>query len=284
MIYEIDGSTIYNSIESSCWVPWLRFSAQNFDVQRQLFSDGQFAIWDETGQLIGYLSTTRVHWEGDPQCLPSWDELAEPDLSFSRLFRFNGNTLALMSIGVVPANRKINWAVMLIAQAQAYATKSGLEHLIGDFRPSGFGAAKDREPQLCFEDYIHRLRPDGLPQDEWLRSLSRRGMRTYRIDPRAMVIPVDLAQFEQYRFLVSPHRWWRITDARIVEVRLKEHCPDQDIGSVDEIWECGQTGTWYVSRANAKAVYIESNVLGELPIASVPEVWIPKSSELSSCI
>lgn len=275
MIIDIDGSLVYNSIESLCWVPWLRFSAENFESQRQLFPEGQFAVEDE-GQLVGYLSTTRVQWDGEPGSLPSWDELAEPDFTFARRFRRDGNTLALMSISILPSNRKINWASLLIAQAQAYAARSGLAHVVGDFRPNNFGAAKVREPLLGFAEYVRRRRPDGFPQDEWLRSLTRQGLKTYRVDSRAMVIPADLAQFDQYRQSLPPHLWWRVTDPRAIAVRLAEHRPEQDLGMIEEVWECGQTGTWYVNRSRSAAVYIESNFLGELPVEATKKMFREK--------
>jgi GNAT superfamily N-acetyltransferase len=275
MSFDLCGLTVHH-LEALCWAPWLRFSASNFDAHLQLYPQGQFPMWDEANELVGYLSTTRIHWQGDPSSLPSWDELAEPEYSFGRRYHPAGNTMALMSISVIPGHRGINRAGALVEQAIGYAAQQGLEHVVGNFRPSRFGLAKLRHPRLSFAGYVRQERMDGLPEDAWLRALHRQGLRIYRVDERAMVVPATLEQLERYRQSVHPLLWSRVTDPRAVELRLAEHSPDQDVGRVDEVWECGQTGTWYASRATERAVYIESNLIGELPLALSAGSWVPQ--------
>jgi hypothetical protein len=50
-------------------------------------------------------------------------------------------------------------------------------------------------------DYLQRIRPDGLPEDPWLRVHMRAGARVDRIAPLSMVIAGTLAEWRAWTSL-----------------------------------------------------------------------------------
>jgi hypothetical protein len=269
------------SLESSTWAPWLTFNHAQLARHREVYPAGQFEIRDHDQTLQGILSTNRVNWNGDIKELKTWDDLAGPDLTYEDTYLPDGNTLALMSISIDPNTKGKGLYKRLIRQAQDFSRTNNLEHLIGDFRPSGFGAYKRNTGNFDFDDYCKTTRADNyphhilkrdkakndnLPQDPWLRAVKKIGMNELISDARAMVVPTSIEEFESYLNNYKPENWWNVTSAEDIKYLLDWHQPNLDLDRVEEVWECGETGTWYVDRINSKAVYIESNLWGELPI------------------
>ncbi|SFP51088.1 hypothetical protein SAMN05421810_102802 [Amycolatopsis arida] len=60
----------------------------------------------------------------------------------------------------------------------------GFRRLVVPVRPTG----KQEYPLVPMADYVARRRPDGLPEDPWLRTHERLGARLVRIAPLAMTI------------------------------------------------------------------------------------------------
>jgi len=271
-----------HALESATWAPWLAYTKDQLARHRQVFGPGQFEVWDDKHNLNGILSTNRINWAGNAGDLPTWDEVAGEAVTYEETYVPDGNTLALMSISVDPATRGKGVYRDLILQAQDLARISQIERLVGDFRPSGFGAYKRNTGFFDFEEYcrttrseaepnylnikLPALKKDDQPQDPWLRAVKRLGMTELAADPRAMVVPASTEELDNYRETYKPEDWWKVTDPEQISYLLGWHQPHQDIESVEEIWECGETGTWYVDRTHGAAVYIESNLWGELPI------------------
>ena len=70
----------------------------------------------------------------------------------------------------------------------------GFTDLFGPVRPT----RKDREPEVPMADYLARFRPDGLPEDPWVRTHVRLGARIVKIRPLSMTIPGTLAQWREW--------------------------------------------------------------------------------------
>lgn len=155
---------------------------------------------------------------------------------------------------------------VLINVSKELSKKEKIEHIVGDFRPSDYGAYKTERGDPGFRKYCEALREDGFPIDGWLRALKRQGVNLLAIDHRAMVVPATVTEFEEYRKQYNPGQWREVKDTQTVNMKLKEHSPEIELEKVDEIWECGQTGTWYANLETSKAVYIESNYFGAIPI------------------
>ena len=187
------------------------------------------------GVLLGTLSTNRIAWDADTTSLPSWDDVAGATCTYHDTYQPDGNALVLMSMNINPDARGRRIPNVLIGCIKALGQASGVEHIIGSFRPNQFGQHKKHWADTSFEVYIGLHNQNGQPLDGWLRSLSHHGMTPLKVDHSAMQVPVSRAEFEAFR---QPD--WQ-------EVR-------------SNVWECGEVGSWYVSPDGQSATYRESNV------------------------
>ncbi len=256
---------IYEQLEKPNWAPWLQFGAKTLAKQSEVFPEGQISILDEKGVPRIALSANRIEWDGLTGSLPTWDDIAGESCSYEDTYKKTGNTFALMSMAVRREEKGAGLSNQIIEMVQEYAEREDIQHIIGDFRPSNFADYKRQTGQFNFEDYIALTREDGLPADGWLRTVTRKGMKVLRPDARAMVIMSSLDDLGKFSREYKPEQWWQVKDPAQLSYLLEWHQPLIDIENVDEVWECGETGTWYIDSANGRAVYIESNVWGELP-------------------
>lgn len=259
------GQAIYDALEAPNWAPWLRFSALAFDGQAQTFPEGQLLLVDGELQPIASLSTNRIKWDGDPRILPTWTQMAGEDMSYGDTYQADGNVLVLMSVNIRHDAQGLGLTDQLVSKAKEVANSLGIEHVMSDFRPSGYGAYKAEVGDPGFATYCELVRGDGMPVDPWLRSLAHRGMTPIRPDFRASIIPVAIQQFVGFKKYYKPESWYALTDPNLIKAKIAEHNPQTEIGHVNEVWECRETGTWYVNRNSGQAVYIEGNLWGELP-------------------
>lgn len=260
---------IHDQLEVSSWEPWLRFSLEELHHHREVFPEGQLCIWRRDGTPLGALTTTRTEWSGDPVELTTWDDVAGSDRMLDGPYESRGNTLVFMSMSVHPAERSRGYAQKLIAAAMGLARRLGVEHLIGDFRPSGFGAYKRLTGDVDFGKYVRTTRADGELVDGWLRTVARFGAVFHKIDPRAMVVEVGLDELERYRS-EAPERWWAVREPELRRHLAEFHRPFDDV-EPGEVWECGEAGSWFVDLREERGVYVEANYWAELPL-EVPEL------------
>lgn len=257
-----------DNLHTPNWAPWLAWLPQDLAGHREAFPEGQLSISDERNLPIAVLATNQIQWDGNVESLPTWDEVAGSDFTFRETRVPNGNTLCLMAMSIAKDHQGEHLPEQLVAQLKELAVSKNIEHIIGDFRPSGFGEYKRLTGSFDFDEYVSLRREDGLPEDPWLRNLTRQGMQPLSADYRAMVIPASLAELKEYQASYNPEDWYKVSDQKAREVLIATHDPAKDLGEFDEIWECDETGTWYVNSKTEQAVYIESNYYGELPIAS----------------
>ena len=251
----------YERLEAQSWPPWLRFSRSALVQHVRTFPEEQFFAQDERG-LVGALSANLISWDGDPALLGTWDAVAGAGQDYLETHDRHGNTLVLMSMSIAGRSRAKGIARRLLDAARRGVRDRGLDHLVGDFRPSGYGSFKLRD-ERDFRTYIELVDQDGTPIDPWLRAVSRIGMERLRVDDTAMVVDVDLREFERLRRASGPTTWQRTEGAR--DAGLHAAVLPFPVTAY-EYWEAGQTGTWYVSRAAGRATYVESGVWGEIMV------------------
>lgn len=200
------------------------------------------------GDYLASLSMNQIDWDGDIDHLPSWDDVAGDPTDYSQTYNPHGNTLALMSMNVEPAHHGLQLPSKMIDATMIIAQDLGVSHLLGSFRPSGYGQAKKEHGyNLDFTDYTMNMRQPGSdkPIDPWLRSLWWKGMEMLKVDNHAMTVHVAMDHFYHYQQTYKPESW------QMIEPR---------------VWECGEVGKWNVDLFNGVATYQESNVWGALPI------------------
>ncbi|NUR67376.1 MAG: N-acetyltransferase, partial [Streptomyces sp.] len=66
--------------------------------------------------------------------------------------------------------------------------------VVAPVRPS----AKHLEPHTPIEEYAHRVRPDGLPHDPWLRVHARAGATVEAVAPASMTVVGSLEQWRRW--------------------------------------------------------------------------------------
>ncbi len=82
---------------------------------------------------------------------------------------------------------------MLGALCEA-ARRQGHGVLVAPVRPT----RKHREPRVPMEEYVRRARPDGLPEDPWLRVHVRAGGRIAKIATASMTVAASLAEWRRW--------------------------------------------------------------------------------------
>lgn len=92
---------------------------------------------------------------------------------------------------MAPEQQGVGVSSTLLRAAGANVQRLGLRELFGPVRPTG----KSAEPHTPMQNYAARLRPDGLPQDPWLRVHVRLGGRVVKVCPLSMTVPGTLAQW-----------------------------------------------------------------------------------------
>lgn len=254
---------VHELVEVPNWAPWLRFSLDELRTYSAVFPRGQFVDLGGDGRPVGALTTTRMTWRGDPEDLTSWDAVSGHDSGVGEAFDAEGNTLVLLSMSVRPDARGRGPSLGLIEQARQLARREGMDHLIGPFRPNGYGPHKASGATAGFRDWCLTRRPDGHPADPWLRAMDRIGMRPLKIAPRAMVVEEPMAVWEEYRSTYRPEAWFPPTEDIAVRLRADALLADRpDL----EVWECEETGSWFLDREAGTAMYVEANLWGELPL------------------
>lgn len=260
-----DVLRLHRQLEVPSWAPWLRFGPAQLQRQREVFPEGQLVIWREDGVPLAMLSTNRVAWSGETVDLTTWDDVAGEGGGLDGAFDPNGNTMAFLSISVSREVRSRGYAQVLVAGALDRASSLGLEHVVGDFRPSGYGQYKRLTGDFDIHRYSVSRRPDGLLVDRWLRIVSGFGARFHKVDPRAMVIDASVDELEVFQRSRAA-AWWRVTEPGARRQLIEMHRPFDGRLEVGEIWECGEAGSWFVDRSREAAQYIEANVWAELDI------------------
>lgn len=238
-----DVQAIYEELEHPNWAPWLEAKPCSLAGRTVSFPDGQLMIKSIHGKPLASLSMNKIMWDGDMKTLPSWDEVAGEPTTYEKTYVPSGNTLVLMSMSVHHLHTGEGYARKLIEQAKLLAIKLEVNYLIGSFRPNEFGAYKLAHigKDVDFATYCKLTRQDGLPIDGWLRNLTRNGMRSLIVDSHAMTVSMPIKDFEYYKQTYRPHVWCEINQ---------------------DVWECGEVGTWKVDYNNGIATYKESNLWG----------------------
>jgi GNAT superfamily N-acetyltransferase len=156
-----------------------------------LFPELQFAALD-ADEVVGYVHAASFAWDGDRASLPDrgWDAIM---LQAFR-DRDHGNeptAVTLLEATVRPDRRGGGLSNALLVGVRDRCRELGYGALFGPVRPTH----KSLEPTTPMAEYIARVRPDGLPEDPWLRVHTRLGAQIVRIAAASMTIGGSLAQW-----------------------------------------------------------------------------------------
>jgi GNAT superfamily N-acetyltransferase len=102
--------------------------------------------------------------------------------------------VSALEISLLPDVRGTGSAQLILAEMKVNARRHGYSSLFAPVRPS----EKHRYPAMPMSNYLNLRRPDGLPQDPWLRTHVRAGGEIIKIAPYAMTIVGTIADWRRW--------------------------------------------------------------------------------------
>ncbi len=102
--------------------------------------------------------------------------------------------ISAMEITLLPFHRGRGGSAVILRAMAAHARTLGFRELFVPLRPT----AKHREPTTPMDEYARRTRPDGLPEDPWLRVHVRAGGGIVKVAPVSMVVTGTVGDWRQW--------------------------------------------------------------------------------------
>lgn len=186
--------------------PSMRFGSQLATV----WPYAQLLLADaDSGRLLGWMDTAPARWDGADAGLPDgWDALMERAVEDQRAGR-EPDTLAMMSLSLLPVARGRGLGGACVELARTLAALLSLRAVLAPVRPT----LKSAHPHMPMAEYVRRTRPDGLPEDPWLRTHVRAGGRVAGVAERSTVMEARLTDWERWGATLSPAGSWTVEGA-----------------------------------------------------------------------
>ncbi len=159
-----------------------------------VFPELQFAALDGD-EVVGTVVAAPFAWDGDLASLPDrgWDAILEQAFRDADGGR-TPTAVTLLEACVHRDRQGSGLSAPLLAGVRERCAALGFGSLFGPVRPN----QKPLEPTVPIADYVARRRPDGLPQDAWLRVHERLGAHVVKIAPTSMTIAGTLARWREW--------------------------------------------------------------------------------------
>jgi GNAT superfamily N-acetyltransferase len=104
------------------------------------------------------------------------------------------NLVSALEITIRPGLQGSGLSAAMVQAMRENAGRLGFSTLVAPVRPN----RKHLEPFVPMAGYIARLRPDGLPDDPWLRVHARLGAEIVGVCPTSMTVTGTLAQWREW--------------------------------------------------------------------------------------
>ncbi|MET8977501.1 N-acetyltransferase [Streptomyces sp. NPDC004539] len=182
------------TMESS-WPAYIRPEPLLVDWAFERHAAHQLVLLDADDRVIARAAAVPFAWDGSPGSLPDtgWDEVLRRSLTDTKAGRA-ARALCALEIAVVPGRQARDLSSYTLRALLDHARAAGFTDLVGPVRPS----AKHRRPELTLAEYVALRRPDGLPEDPWLRVHTRVGGEVLQVCPASMTISGSLAQWREW--------------------------------------------------------------------------------------
>lgn len=122
-----------------------------------------------------------------------WDEVMVWAFSDLRRER-RPDTVSAISVSVAPHAQGRGLSAVMLSALRDNARARGFREVVAPVRPN----AKHLEPRTPMEEYARRVRPDGLPQDPWLRVHARAGATVESVAPASMTVAASLEDWREW--------------------------------------------------------------------------------------
>ena len=104
------------------------------------------------------------------------------------------NAVSALEITIASHARGRGLSALMLQAMRDNARRLGFQDLFAPVRPS----QKHLEPLTAMQDYVDRVREDGLPVDPWLRVHIRAGGKIIKIAPYSMVVANTLEAWRKW--------------------------------------------------------------------------------------
>ena len=141
---------------------------------------------DEGGEVVAHAFSVPVALDVEGRgALPArgWDQVLAWAFSDLRSGT-RTDTVSAISVVVAPQAQGGGLSARMLGAMRDQARAHGFTEVVAPVRPS----AKHLEPRTPIEEYAHRVRPDGLPYDPWMRVHARAGATVERVAPASMTV------------------------------------------------------------------------------------------------
>lgn len=151
---------------------------------------------DGRGEVVAHAYSVPFALDTDGRrALPArgWDQVLV--WAFADLRRgTRPDTVSAVSVTIAPHAQGHGLSAVLLSAMRDNARARGFCEVVAPVRPS----AKHREPHTPIAEYAHRVRPDGLPADPWLRVHARAGATVDSIAPASMTVGASLEEWRRW--------------------------------------------------------------------------------------
>jgi len=173
-----------------------RISSLFYDDEATTYAEHCLIAVDGSGEPVARAATVPFSWPGDPgtDLPPGGYDAVILAAAADRLAGRRGDRLAGIEVAVAPHARGQGLSARMLDAVRANAARLGYRHVVVPVRPNG----KHRYPDLSLPGYLARTRPDGLPEDPWLRVHVRAGGRIVSVAPYSMIIAGTLDRWREW--------------------------------------------------------------------------------------
>ncbi|PGH44705.1 N-acetyltransferase [Micromonospora sp. WMMA1996] len=180
------------------WPPfmlWDPMGSVYYSVADELYPEFVFAAVDpaEPDRVVARAYAVPLRWTEDELPDGGWDRMIQR-ATLGRLTGSAPNLVSALEICVRPDRRGEGLSALMLAAMRAAVARHGFDTLVAPVRPSGKAAV----PDVPMAEYAARRRPDGLPEDPWLRVHVRAGGVVERVAPRSMAVTGTLADWRRW--------------------------------------------------------------------------------------
>jgi GNAT superfamily N-acetyltransferase len=153
------------------------------------------AVDGEQVVAVGHAVSFRMGAELGREELPDggWDDVIMWSYT-DDVFGRSPTAIAALEVSILPEARGEGLATDMLKALGAIAIEHGFDELAVPVRPS----RKHMEPDVPMDDYVRRVRPDGLPEDPWLRAHARMGAEIVKVCPTAMTITGTIEEWRRW--------------------------------------------------------------------------------------
>jgi GNAT superfamily N-acetyltransferase len=155
----------------------------------------QCVVATENGELVSHgRSIPFVFPDENRTELPSggWDRVLHWGFYDLRAGR-EPNVSSALEILIRPSHLGRGLSHQMLEAMRAAVKAKGHATLYAPVRPNG-----KTDPHQPMTQYVEQLRPDGLPEDPWLRVHVKAGGKIVQVAPRSMVIAGSLAEWRDW--------------------------------------------------------------------------------------